>query len=70
MKRNRLPVITLFAILLTSGVVGWTGWSAPTHSLAAHHAGQAAHDPFATDTAWRWRQCQPRHWRYCMLQPQ
>jgi hypothetical protein len=28
------------------------------------------HDPLASEAAWRWRQCQPAHWRACVLQRQ
>jgi hypothetical protein len=69
MERNRLLPVTLFAVVVTSAVVTFTGWSSPAaRSACAHRPAAPASDPFSSVTAQRWRQGQPHHWRQLMLQ--
>jgi hypothetical protein len=74
MKRHSLLFVTLFTLLLTGGVLPHTGWltSRSAHASPSHGAETHGHarsrDPLASDAAWRWRQCQPTHWRACLLQ--
>jgi hypothetical protein len=72
MKRSSLFLATLVSILLTGFVLPTTGWVGARSPRANHHVsestGQAsACDPFQSDAAWRWRHCQPNHWRACLL---
>jgi hypothetical protein len=73
MKRPGLIVVTLFTLLLTGFLLPPCSWFSPRSLRASPRASEPlAHarvqDPFATQAAWRWRQCQPNHWRACMLQ--
>ncbi len=70
-RRSLLPA-TLASVLLTGVVLTYTGWLSPRSCQAASPHRTDAHarvgDPFTTSTAWRWRNCQPTHWRSCLLQ--
>jgi hypothetical protein len=61
MKRRGLLVATLLALLLTSIVLARAGRAADTRSPKPRH-------PFSGETALRYRQGQPTHWRACLLQ--
>jgi hypothetical protein len=66
-------VATLLTFLLTGIVLSRSGWlqarSATTPHLDSRNNVQT-HDALASDAAWRWRHCQPVHWRACVLQKQ
>ncbi|MBY0527193.1 MAG: hypothetical protein K2R98_27605 [Gemmataceae bacterium] len=68
MKRNRLPLVTFFAIVLTSTVLAWNGGMSPNRLCSTRQASSQPHDPLSSQAGWRWKQCQARHWRSCMLQ--
>ena len=74
MPRRSLLHVTWMTVVLTGVVLPHTRWSL-TRSGRLHSSGAAAshcafrsRDPLASDAAWRWRQCQPTHWRSCLLQ--
>jgi len=73
MRRSIWVLATLLTFLLTGIVLSRAGWlqarSATTHQLDSRSHTQA-HDPLASEAAWRWRHCQPVHWRACVLQRQ
>jgi hypothetical protein len=81
MKRPGLFLATFGFLLLTGITLFQAGWLTPA---AAGHLPSSRHaallpaapiaevkgpDPFTSDAAWRWRECQPQHWRACLLQP-
>jgi hypothetical protein len=61
MKRRGLLVATLLTLLLTSIVLGRVSRAADTRSSQVGHS-------FSGDTAFRYRQGQPTHWRAHLLQ--
>jgi hypothetical protein len=69
MRRNGLLLVTLLTLVLTGWTLGQTGWRGLFKATTARtpHVlkGQG---PFASDAAWNWRACTPRHWRMCLLQ--
>jgi hypothetical protein len=69
MKRSGLLFVTVLAFLLTGFTLPYTGW---LHARTTRHVEARSHaknrDPLSSDTGWRWRQCQPAHWRACLLQ--
>ncbi len=74
MKRPGLPLATLLTLLLTGLVLAQAGWlgNRSCHAASRRRAelsSQArANDPFTSQAALRYRQCQPSHWRACLLQ--
>ena len=66
MKPSGLVLATVFTLLLTGIVLSQTSWRNPPSPSLHDHA--RARDPFAGEAAWRWRHCQPTHWRACLLQ--
>ena len=60
--------LALALAALTPGRVGWlshrTGQAAPSRPTA----GARSREQALSDAAWRWRDCQPHHWRDCLLQ--
>ena len=73
MKWRGLVIATVLTLLATTGVLARAGWfAASLRSLPPHGEARSrlkAHDPFASEAAYRWRRCQPTHWRACVLQP-
>ena len=73
MRRSVWMVATLLTFLLTGIVLSRCGWlqarSATTPRWDSRDKMQA-HDPLASEAAWRWRHGQPVHWRACVLQRQ
>jgi hypothetical protein len=81
MKRSGLLIATLACLLVTGIALYQAGWLTPGaagYPRSARHAALLpaapiaevnGSDPLARDAAWRWRQCQPLHWRACLLQP-
>jgi hypothetical protein len=72
MKRRGLILSTLGAVLF-GGIalyrVGWSHGRTDAHDSAAPSiVPAAARDSLTSPAAWRYRQCQTRHWRYLMLQ--
>jgi hypothetical protein len=71
MKHFVWVLTTLSTMACTGLVLANSCWfqdgPAPTPSgKSAAHA--KADDSLAPDAVWRWRQCQPTHWRACVLQ--
>jgi len=66
-------VATLLTFLLTGIVLSRSGWF-QARSATTHHSDSRNHlqapDPLESEAAWRWRHCQPAHWRACVLQRQ
>ena len=64
MKRRSLLVVTTFTLLLTGVVLVRAG------SFRSAEPGDPArtHRAFMGEAAIRYRQCQPTHWRACLLQ--
>ena len=74
MKRNGLLILTsLLATFLTGIAVRHSAWcSTPSHRSALLHrrlpsSHAKAQDAWASETARRWRQGQPAHWRAYLL---
>jgi hypothetical protein len=74
MKKRSLLVATAFTLLLTGLLLTYAGWfSAGGSARAASHRADAhshakASDDLSSEAAWRYRRCQPVHWRTLMLQ--
>jgi hypothetical protein len=70
MKRRGLLFLTVLTLLcagLGTTVAGWYSGSPSPRRLESHpHA--KAQGPAMTEAAWRYRRCQPVHWRALMLQ--
>ena len=73
MKRRGWILISLLTLLLTAFVLAQAGrlsarcsHCTPRNVELRSHA--QAVDPFMTDAAFRWRNCEPHHWRACLLQ--
>jgi hypothetical protein len=69
MKTRSLLLATVLTLLCTGFFLTYAGWFAGSSSRrpdARSHA--RAHDGFNSDAAWRYRRCQPVHWRAMMLQ--
>lgn len=60
MKRYGLLLTTAGMVLLTGWVLHAAGWFTQARSTKTA-------DPLASPAGWRYRQCQPHHWRYCVL---
>jgi hypothetical protein len=74
MKLRGLILVTLLTLVVTGLTLSQARWfAAPTGRALfrrpVSHRHAEARDPFDTAAAWRWRQCQPTHWRACLLQP-
>jgi hypothetical protein len=73
MKRSGLILTSLVATFLTGIVVRHSGsCGSPSHRSALQHGRlpssyAKAQDPWASETARRWRQGQPVHWRAYLL---
>jgi hypothetical protein len=74
MKRWGLILATCLSLLLSGFVLAHPGWlqARPHRTTLARSleigARASASDKLASEAGWRWRQCQPNHWRACMLQ--
>jgi hypothetical protein len=68
-----ITIVTLFKTVVVLALAGWLQAEAP-HSAAGRQSNSAHHvknhDSLTSDAAWRWKRCQPAHWRACMLQHQ
>jgi hypothetical protein len=64
MKRRGLLVVTLLTLLLTGVVLA----SAASPRSLDSSGILRSRNPFDGETAIRYRQCQPTHWRACLLQ--
>ena len=75
MKRCGLILATLLSLLLTGFTTTRMGWlgSRPGRSSLSRHVPSARptkdDDSLSGEVALRHRQCQPSHWRACLLQP-
>ncbi len=73
MKRRGLILTPLLAIFLSSIVFRHSLWcGAPSPGSALHHrvlppGHEKVESPWASETARRWRQGQPAHWRAYLL---
>jgi hypothetical protein len=63
LKRFGLILIAIALLVLTGWFLSPAGWRSRSPS---QHAGST--DPLSTTSGWRYRQNQPHHWRYIMLQ--
>jgi hypothetical protein len=73
MRRHSLLFVTLFTLLVTGTILPHSAWlnARSSHSPvrdAELHSHVRGHDPLSSQAALRWRQCQPTHWRACLLQ--
>jgi hypothetical protein len=74
MKKRGLLILTVFTVLLTGVVASYAGWFSGSRAgrSGAHHLDPRSHakarDVGLTDAAWRYRRCQPLHWRAMFLQ--
>jgi hypothetical protein len=74
MQRRGLILTTALSLCLTGLVVPHSAWlraRAPRVLSARSQvlSGQAgAREPVISQAEWRWRTCQPNHWRACLLQ--
>jgi len=70
MKRRGLLFPTLLTISCTALFLTGAGWFSAGHS--SPHPDSRTHAkaqvPLLTEAAWRYRRCQPVHWRAMMLQ--
>lgn len=67
MRRPGLLLVTVGTLLLTGLTLVQAGWF--DAAAAARSAKPEAAATFATDVPWNWRDCGPRHWRGCLLNP-
>lgn len=67
MNRFGLILAAFSSLVLTGTVLPRTGWMS---FRASANAETQAHtpDPMASEAVWRWRHCEPNHWRACLLQ--
>jgi hypothetical protein len=72
MKRSALDFATLVTVLLTAFVLTKAGWVSSGRSASPRPAelcgATKTPNPYHSDAALRFRQCQATHWRACMLQ--
>jgi len=64
MKRRGLLVVTVLTLLLTAVVLASAASPRRLDSTGALRSANS----FDGETAVRYRQCQPTHWRACLLQ--
>jgi hypothetical protein len=71
MRRYGMLIATAFPLLLTGWTLnhaGWRGGAARPAGVDRPTACAAEEgDPLTTANGLRWRDCQPRHWRACVL---
>jgi hypothetical protein len=68
MKRGSLLIATLFCLVLTGLVMPFSG-KGYSGSRSTHRLECPRNDhPLASDAGRRYRQCQPAHWRACLMQ--
>jgi hypothetical protein len=69
MRRRGLILTTLGAVLLTGFVYLRSAWpSGSEHQDTIRVVPADSSGDLNSEAGWRYRQCQPRHWRYCMIQ--
>ncbi len=74
MKRFVWIFTTLCTLVCTGYVLANSCWfqgrSGPAHYSPSSqvHDRARADDSLSSEAVWRWRQCQPTHWRACILQ--
>ena len=73
MLKSGLAPVTFLTLLLTGAWMTYAGWFAgrgsdhsPRKTEARAHA--QVRDPFNSEAAWRYRRCQPSHWRSLVMQ--
>jgi hypothetical protein len=66
MKRWLYPLSVASLLLLIGWGLAKTGWFWKNRAEPVHQVQRA--DPMETPSGWRYRQNQPHHWRYIMLQ--
>jgi hypothetical protein len=67
MRRPGLVLVTVGTLLLTGLTLVQAGWF--DAGAAATRPAKPESATFATDVPWNWRDCGPRHWRGCLLNP-
>jgi hypothetical protein len=73
MKNRGLLALTMLTVLLTGLLATYAGWfsgnrasrPSPRHPDPRSHA--KARDLVTSEAAWRYRRCQPVHWRAMFL---
>jgi hypothetical protein len=74
MNKGNLLVSTLLMLLLTGLLFAHADWlpsRKPAHAAPGRgqaHIDEKPQDPMCSQSARRWRDCQPSHWRGYMLQ--
>jgi hypothetical protein len=74
MRPYGLLILTVVTLVLTGLALTRAGWLQNTSAACdrpAHlkaHVQISLHDALTSEAAWRWRHCQPHHWRACLLQ--
>ena len=73
MKRIGLNLVIVGSVLFTGFVLNRAGWFSPHGSTASSRrlelrAQTKLQESSLSQASMRWRQCQPTHWRYLMLQ--
>jgi hypothetical protein len=74
MKNRSLLAATLITFSVTGSLLTGAGWFSATRPAraASHHPDTHSHaraqDTMTSEAAWRYRRCQPVHWRALMLQ--
>jgi hypothetical protein len=64
MKRPGLLVAALLVLPLAGVALYRAGWCSPPGPPPT----PPTRDERLSEAAWRWRDCQPNHWRDCLLQ--
>jgi hypothetical protein len=67
MKRHGVFVAALLVLPLTAFALHQPGWCGPDAARRAPEQ-RKTRDERLSEAAWRWRGCQPHHWRDCLLQ--
>jgi len=67
MRRPGLVLVTVGTVLLTGLTLVRAGWFEA--GAEARPTTGAERTAFAADVPWSWRDCGPRHWHGCLLNP-
>lgn len=68
MRRLGLPLATCLSLAVSGVLTSQANYRpARAESRRAASAGLCRRDRVSEDVEWRWRMCEPHHWRACML---
>lgn len=70
MRRRGWLFATLFTLLFSSAALSYAGWSKARSAESSNGTARTesgSPDLFSSPAANRYRECQPRHWRDCIL---